>query len=666
VLTRYGSSPAFYRYRGVPVIFVYGRAVGEMSRDQWKDALDRVRKTHRVFVVGDGEDPALYSVFDALHTYNPVGAVVQGADMKALYQKLTEQAKNARRVSTVTVIPGYDDSHVGRPKPIIAPREKGRLYLRLWNDALDADPDWVVLTTFNEWHEGSEIEPSVEFGDDYLQQTARFSQFFKSGKSLVPDSENESRLKGWGLSADARSRFAYRALPGGGISLTNLSGGTGEIRLKAPDGKEPYLFQVGREGRLWRVLPPDKPKNAKSSDYRYAISFDTEFQAWTAADFAKVRPDSPFAEMAKANLHLDLASQWASDDANRWRTYPDGPFPIVATLRNKGSDTLKAGEIKLASPEGWGQSNAVLDSPLRPEETASIHLSSYPDAETPIGGIDPIFVWATLTPDNGKPIRFQNNLDIAVETPLNVNFAFGEKGEVTARLENRFPGHRLFGEASFLVSKGRVSETKPSSFAFDASTDLQLRQRLPDHEAPQLRKSYAFFTLGGYHQIASAIDTVTVDLGLKSDDQGLTRVDAPDGVVERITIPAPNGSAEKAIPALKAVLSNPGQLHYVYFDMEDDFPASAPVWVRAEYLDQGTGSMMLQYDSTDPKATLDGRYKSAEKFALTNTGEWKSFDWRIDDAKFANRQNGGADFRLEMGPEPIVLRRVTVSKWPIR
>jgi len=35
--------------------------------------------------------------------------------------------------------------------------------------AIKADPDWVLITSWNEWHEGSEIEPSWEDGDAYLK-----------------------------------------------------------------------------------------------------------------------------------------------------------------------------------------------------------------------------------------------------------------------------------------------------------------------------------------------------------------------------------------------------------------------------------------------------------------------------------------------------------------
>jgi hypothetical protein len=43
-----------------------------------------------------------------------------------------------------------------------------------------ADPHWVLVTTFNEWHEGSEIEPSLQFGTKYIELTGQFAGRFKS------------------------------------------------------------------------------------------------------------------------------------------------------------------------------------------------------------------------------------------------------------------------------------------------------------------------------------------------------------------------------------------------------------------------------------------------------------------------------------------------------
>ena len=38
---------------------------------------------------------------------------------------------------------------------------------------MTADQPFLFITTFNEWHEGTELEPSREYGDSYIDLTKR-------------------------------------------------------------------------------------------------------------------------------------------------------------------------------------------------------------------------------------------------------------------------------------------------------------------------------------------------------------------------------------------------------------------------------------------------------------------------------------------------------------
>jgi hypothetical protein len=54
----------------------------------------------------------------------------------------------------------------------------------MWDSALSSFSEWVGITSFNEWHEGSEIEPSIEFGNQYIDLTRQYSRRFK-GETAV-------------------------------------------------------------------------------------------------------------------------------------------------------------------------------------------------------------------------------------------------------------------------------------------------------------------------------------------------------------------------------------------------------------------------------------------------------------------------------------------------
>ena len=79
----------------------------------------------------------------------------------------------------MTIIPGYDDNKLDReaPRPT-TDRHSGETYKVLWEEAIAASPSWILITSWNEWHEGSEIEPSVENGNRALETTARWAPKF--------------------------------------------------------------------------------------------------------------------------------------------------------------------------------------------------------------------------------------------------------------------------------------------------------------------------------------------------------------------------------------------------------------------------------------------------------------------------------------------------------
>jgi hypothetical protein len=60
------------------------------------------------------------------------------------------------RISCVTVIPGYDDTKI-RKSGLKAGRQDDEVYRVLWQEAIKAKPDWVLITSWN--HLVSESSP---------------------------------------------------------------------------------------------------------------------------------------------------------------------------------------------------------------------------------------------------------------------------------------------------------------------------------------------------------------------------------------------------------------------------------------------------------------------------------------------------------------------------
>lgn len=183
VLERYGKHPAWLKVNNKPVLFVYGRAVGEIKLAGWQQAIAEVNQKYPAVFIGDQISEKAAAVFDGIHTYNITGKT-KGMSTDELHAWAKENYAQAvklagDKISCLTVIPGYDDSTLDRPKPRpVTDRHEGQTYRVLWGEAITARPNWVLITSWNEWHEGSEIEPSVENGDRELKSTREYARRF--------------------------------------------------------------------------------------------------------------------------------------------------------------------------------------------------------------------------------------------------------------------------------------------------------------------------------------------------------------------------------------------------------------------------------------------------------------------------------------------------------
>jgi glycoprotein endo-alpha-1,2-mannosidase len=187
LLQQYANHPAWLRVADKPVIFVYSRAVGQIGLDGWQQVIDQTNQQYPggALFIGDRISAAAAQVFDGIHTYNPTGQTAHKTpDEIRLWAQTTFPqwiATAGDRISCVTIIPGYDDSKLGRPDPRpITDRWDGDTYRVLWEEAIAADPNWILITSWNEWHEGSEIEPSIENQERELETTAEFAPGFQS------------------------------------------------------------------------------------------------------------------------------------------------------------------------------------------------------------------------------------------------------------------------------------------------------------------------------------------------------------------------------------------------------------------------------------------------------------------------------------------------------
>jgi hypothetical protein len=111
--------------------------------------------------------------------------------------------------------------------------------------------------------------------------------------------------------------------------------------------------------------------------------------------------------------------------------------------------------------------------------------------------------------------------------------------------------------------------------------------------------------------------------------------------------------------------------NYLYFNVPSTFTfqAGSPVYVEVTYLDEGEGTVALQYDSTNGNALADFYVRSEAHTRSTRvqSGAFVRSYHQLLKPKLAGRQNGGADFRLAqpIGASPALsVRSVVIQNSP--
>jgi hypothetical protein len=174
---------------GVSDFYVY-----DADRDpaaDWAEALaalEGIRVFGHTTLVGR----AKASAFDGLYTYDVV--TWNGA----LFRRLCTQAHRAGLLCAPSVGPGFD-ARLATHVDAVRPRLRGGTYDRMWKTALRAKPDLLTITSYNEWQEGTQIEPAqrqvgrpgyegawgrrgVAAQRAYLDATARWSSRFRAAQ----------------------------------------------------------------------------------------------------------------------------------------------------------------------------------------------------------------------------------------------------------------------------------------------------------------------------------------------------------------------------------------------------------------------------------------------------------------------------------------------------
>ena len=213
LIAEYGKHPAFYRHPVTGQGLVYAYDSYHMTKKQWQTLLTfegkkSIRDTPLdcIFLglVLDSIADTVESGFDGAYSYFAADGFSQAATHERWPSYVTGMTAS-NMLFVPAVAPGYDDTRL-RPWNGVnkRPRKKGEYYRNSWKAAMNTGVKVISLTSYNEWGEGSQVEPArvfttnkgerlpgygeTETGDDdgqemmYVRLTTEMAKMWKEGR----------------------------------------------------------------------------------------------------------------------------------------------------------------------------------------------------------------------------------------------------------------------------------------------------------------------------------------------------------------------------------------------------------------------------------------------------------------------------------------------------
>lgn len=170
IFDKFGTHPAFYKVNGKPMYFIYDSYL--ISPSEWSRLLKQDGEITLRNTVYDGLfiglnlrkeelDDIVDGGFDGFYTYFSSVGFTEATDINN-WNYMQDWAEKNNKLFIPSVGPGYIDTKI-RPWNYTTTRgrENGKYYDKMWSKAIECKVKYVSITSFNEWHEGSQIEPAI-------------------------------------------------------------------------------------------------------------------------------------------------------------------------------------------------------------------------------------------------------------------------------------------------------------------------------------------------------------------------------------------------------------------------------------------------------------------------------------------------------------------------
>ncbi|HMQ52287.1 MAG TPA: endo-1,3-alpha-glucanase family glycosylhydrolase, partial [Anaerolineae bacterium] len=181
LIASHAQHPAYLRYQGKPVIFFWRQQ--RFGIETWAAIRQQVDPGYGTLWIAEGTDIGYQAQFDGHHLYSIAWAGSPADQLTKWGNRVRSYAaeNGLNRLWVATAMPGYNDTRLPRSNAFAVSRRGGDYYRETFQGAAATQPDMIIITSFNEWLEGTQLEPSGSYGNLYLDLTRDLVSGLRSG-----------------------------------------------------------------------------------------------------------------------------------------------------------------------------------------------------------------------------------------------------------------------------------------------------------------------------------------------------------------------------------------------------------------------------------------------------------------------------------------------------
>lgn len=196
ICVEYGRSPACLKLNGRPVLAQFGwkppleqdPQPGSFTPGEWRKILRSTARCRPVFIANHHWhwertifQTGFLKVADSLYPW-----VTDNAKLRQRFYQQAQQAKTKGQIEFVSggVYPGFDSCGSrgwGNDRVVIS-RKGGGVYKTTWKECLQNNVKLIQIITWNDFAEGTTIEPTLDYEYRYLEMTADFTAILRGKK----------------------------------------------------------------------------------------------------------------------------------------------------------------------------------------------------------------------------------------------------------------------------------------------------------------------------------------------------------------------------------------------------------------------------------------------------------------------------------------------------